>query len=471
MGRNDEQIADAENFIAGVTEAAIELLHRCGDFTHVRQEIKAEQLRTIIIRATQRALVDYEAAAKLSGLGLDAAAEAPAPYLYYVAVHAACGLIRDCRLMFPDTRPTMTATLDRLGASSYIQGCAFMLAIHIADRFADDIETPSLDSHRDITAQFLSTLDTLISNNNDHTHDQIRPVLVECLVRRAGLRDADSELHKMAASAAVEPVTPSALREDPASQQPPGAPPVGDHPERARGKPDRRKSVAVGLVVLVVGAVLGALITGTVQRDRQATVTPTTVTTTVTAPLPPPSGLEASLSAPTLTNVSMQLLAHPQGSQIDPTISAGPEHSTRARATMPMGGVLDVEIRLAVPKGVTPDPEEHFFIGFWPSGLMTLQPNTTKVLQPGHPAVDVNDLKPVPTTAVTALDPGGATTTYTLSVAAIPQPAVTGASPGSGYFCGYNTQAINAILVSSKYPTTQILTTLPVSVLRTTDCG
>lgn len=478
VGRNDEQIADAENFVAGVTEAAIEVLHRCGDFTHVQQEINADQLRAIIMRATRKALVDHEAAAELSGLDLDATPTAPAPYLYYVAVHAACGLIRDARLVFPETRPTMTPTLDRLGASSYIQGCAFMLALHIADRIADDIEPPPLQEHRDITARFLSTLDTLVSSNSDHTHDQIRPVLVECLVQRAIPRQAEPTSSEASSPAPIAPLTtPAVLPEDTTSPPPSDGGPNGGRPTGAQGdQGDPRKRTigwvaAAGVVVLLVGAGLGAIVARTVPRGEQAAVGPTTVTTTVTAPPPPPPGLEASLSAPTLTNVSMQLLAHPQGSQIDPGIAAGPEHSTRARATMPMGGVLDVEIRLAVPEGVTPDPEENFFVGFWPSGLMTLQTNTTQVRQPGRPAVDVTDLKPVPTTAVTALDPGGATTTYTLSVAAIPQPAVTGASPGSGYFCGYNTQSVNAILVSSKYPTTQILTTLPVSVLRTTDCG
>jgi hypothetical protein len=330
-----------------------------------------------------------------------------------------------------------------------------MLAVHIADRGADVMAVPD---RPEIVTPFLSTLDKLLTYDGDHTQDQVAPVLVDCLVQRRVRQDSSSD-------------RPPTYSTDP---RPRPTPP--DDRDQRWSTAAAGRAIAVAAVALLVGVLVGALGTRPWRHDDQvttssATVTPTTITTTLTA-APSPPGPEAALSgAPTLDHVSIQLLAHPKGSQIDPAVIAVPEHSTHARATMAMGGVLDVEIQLALRTGVTPDPDEHFYIGLWPSGLMTLQPNTTTVSQPNVPSTRINDLKPTPTTAVTDLDPHGAPTKYTLNVAAVPQPAVTGASPGSGYFCGYNTQAVNAILVSSKHSATQILTTLPVSVLRTTDCG
>jgi hypothetical protein len=133
---------------------------------------------------------------------------------------------------------------------------------------------------------------------------------------------------------------------------------------------------------------------------------------------------------------------------------------------------LIVEIHLAVRPNAALDPTETFNIGLAPSGLLTLVPGSSRVSNPGAepllPLLKNADLTPAPTTEV-ILDHDGAETVYTVRLKAKAQPRVLD-NPSAGepaYFCGFNTQNVNAVIVSSTAPEVDINTTLPVSVLRT----
>jgi hypothetical protein len=461
VGSTDDSSLNADEIIEGLAGVAEDLLYVYGDVAGVHP-INTDQLPAIIRAAMHKAWVAHDATATLSDhpdFEWPTPTGEPPPYLYYVAVHVACGLIRNTANIFPEKIPAMSAQLRGIGASGYVQGWAFMLAIYIADKLEDSIDDVPLSAHRQLTHEFLSTLDELVESNLELTQRRIAPLLVDCLLQRSSERAASEAPPEPPTPTAPEPPTEPELKP---AQEP--------DPDRRRWGYTIKKFAVPAVVLVLIGALLGAAGDRLWQQaDSKTGSATTTSTTTVIAP-PPPLGPEPALTAPTLANVTMQLFAYPQGGKLDSNVVADPERSTRARAIMSMGGLLEVEIHLAVRTGASRDRNEHFFIGFWPSGLMTLQPGTSKVIQHGLPELGVSDLKPAPTTSVDNLDPN-ATTVYKLEVAAIPQPAVIGASPGSGYFCGFNTQAVNAIVVSNKYPNTQIIATLPVSVLRTSDCS
>lgn len=344
---------------------------------------------------------------------------------------------------------------------------------------------------------FMSVLDELVIEKSARVHHRIVADLVRCIDNTdlaigsepdsiASLLPEAEPPRATPAEKPTPPITPPPARtagsasevDGPPPTESPAPPPVAVPPpvlptkglSEQPWRSGKQFAVIAAACSLVVGLGIGVAVAKSTSSSTTSTPVTTTVTTTaVNTEVASPQGPELAFADPTVNQVALRLYAYPDDGALSERVMAVPEHPTQARAVIGTGQDLVVEVHLATRPNVRLDPTETIFLGLAPSGLLTLESGSSRVsaapgASPSAPLPRGADLTPAPTTPVD-LDPGGAETIYTVRLKAKAQPAVLDAKDPA-YFCGFNTQYVNAVIMSNKRTEKQINTTLPVSVLR-----
>lgn len=483
MASADQEHIDA--FVIELSIKAAEMIETCAsphsswEWPHHPDELKA-CLRTAIIDASHDQRCND---------GLDT---------HFQAAHIACRLIRHTDRIFRDGVPTPSDELIGIGASSFMTGWATQVAIFTLN-FAqsalpeNENDPPAPGGLRLRTNPFMSVLDELDVERTAQVHHRIVAELVTHIDGGNSPLAAGKE-HGTLAELLPEAAPPRpASTTDPrpptevsSQDQPPSSAPLpvispeaslprspaspGSSPGNA-SQPRWVQPVVIGAVSAALGALVGAGAIHQLSSPSKTSASAPLATIASNTETPSPLGPELAFADPTLDRVALRLYAYPDDSSLSERVMAVPEHPTQARAVISTGQHLIVEIHLMARPNAVLDPTETFRIGLAPSGLLTLQEGSSRVSNPGaQPLLELPkgmDLTPTPTTPITLDLTGTQETVYTVRLEAKAQPRVI-AAPGAypGYFCGFNTQYVNAVIVSSKATEVEINTTLPVSVLR-----
>jgi len=324
------------------------------------------------------------------------------PREHFLAVFAACAAVRTLNnISTPATFPEQTS----IGTVDYTRGCAFRLATVIAD--VDDQRCP------EATSRFLGILDEHVKAGSDEVPKAIW----------AGLLSSLKEFRR--------PTTDPLL---------------ADPPKRTLS----RRIAAIPLVLLLVGGLTAAWWMST-RSDPGPEV-------------PPTDQSDETFNAAVLSNVSIKVSAYPVGGRPTDDVHAIPEHPPRGFAIVNMGQWLQIEIEIRLRNQESRNPDEHYYLGFWPTAYMSVRHGTSTVEQHGHPAEKVPDLTATPI-SIDDPDSDGSPIVYRVQIAAVPLLPTAQSADANGYMCGFNSQAVNAILSSSSHPDS-VITSLPVYVRR-----
>lgn len=370
-----------------------------------------ENLRRAMHDAVIAASVEYSVAS-LRIATADATPQSPRGH--FQAVFAACALAQTLNSRGNPARfPIATA----VGTIEYVRGCALTFATSIAHVSSDGCPAA--------TNRFIAALDELHRSNAEDLPRPIMQNLLQCLVQFEERED------QQVGDSTLEPARPRRLR-------------------------GCRVVVALGTAVLLV-ALLG-FAAGWVSAPGESHVEDR---------LPPwDTAKPPTFNSRVLSNADLHLYAYPVGRAPSDSAMARPQNPPNGYLTVEVGEWFEVQISIK-SRGLSPNGE-HYYLGFWPTGSMSVRHGTSTVRRGNGALKQVPDLTATPV-SVDDPDPNGAAIVYTVQVAATALLAAddpsNGQPSGQGYMCGFNAQAVHVILSSSEDPRS-VLTTLPVYVLR-----
>ncbi|MBS0338412.1 MAG: hypothetical protein JSS40_16740 [Proteobacteria bacterium] len=444
--------------------------------------IDDENLPQVIKDALFDGFLKHRDAEELAAM-VDSPQAAVSPVTQYMAISVAIAFVQKYGdIVVSGLQPQLPDAARKVGATTYRSWWAYHLAIHIA-------EVPDPKAGRPVGEpgrQMMKVLDAVLNSSSDHLENQIFPTLLSHLQSHLPSVSGKEELVGAGASGptaaestrptdgsdrssganpegkpSAEPVT------EPASSLASGSITPGGLLERIRNPPRPIFLAATGLVILLVA---GWLLSQPGDQSKSTPTAETPATVTVTAPVAPlgtpaPAPAE-TYSAPILSEVSLQVLAYPEGTAPDTAVQAVPRHPAQKSAVVAMGRSLTVQIRLTRANTATEDPAEQFFLGFWPSALLSVG-DTYKTL-PRQAPEKVPGLQATPPTLINSSELDETIPlVFEIEVAAAPLDG----PPEESYNCGFNTtQAVNVLLSSANHPLPRVVTTLPLAVLRTERC-
>lgn len=399
------------------------------------------------------------------------------PSKYYEAASVAIALVQTYgAIVVSDVQPQLTDRATTLGAKTYYSWWAYHLALLIADIPQTDDGDPVGRPGR----QIMSVLDAVPGSTPDHLEHQILPSLLNHLAAHrpattptapsGGTTPADDTPAHPYSTADHATVTKPGTHIDNAGT-PAAFPPTGTLTLTDRMMPPLRTALLAALAVLAVVACVWAGRQSVPSTQPTAETSPATIT--ITAP-PPVAPVETDDPATTdtyspavLSEISLQVLAFPERTKPDPTVQAVPDHPAQRPAVVAMGRSLTVQIRLTRTATAAHDPDEQFFLQFWSSAFLSVG-DTYKTLPHQARAQVPGGLPAKSSTLINDADLDDTTPLlFEIEVAAAPLDG----PPEESYNCGFNTtQAVHVLLSSAGHPLPRVVTTLPISVLRTDHC-